>query len=132
MVLTVVLLTRAGDDDGRSEAPGADEPARRAAIVTRERPPARPAFSWSYDRLIDAIDGRAMRVEGETFRVDRALVGCNGEGAAVRSGGGAPRWGRFTCTQARSRDQLQQDVTFEVRVAGGRRIELGRARWGGR
>ncbi len=85
-------------------------------------------YGWSYDRLLQRIDGAPIAIAGTHYRVDREMVVCNGLGPAIRAGQ-QRRWRRFTCTQTILRPK-PTDITFRVRVVDERRFRIESARYG--
>lgn len=122
-VLAVLAAERTGDDVRRGPAAAKDAPTRRGAL-------AGPPAAWSsHEDVLARLEGRRIRLGGDTIPVNRDLVQCNGEGRPVPAGG-TPRWSRFTCTLSSSRDE--PDVTFDVDVLRPDRLLLHSARRGSR
>jgi hypothetical protein len=86
---------------------------------------------WPYGKLIRAIVGTTVRVEGRRYRVDGELVVCSGTGRPiVRSG--TPRWKHFLCTQTLVKGLRTSDITFAVHVTGRSSFVVTGARRGAR
>jgi hypothetical protein len=113
-VVAVVVIYR----EARSDAP-ASSPAPPAVTVQRTTTLALPRTNWSWpvERLMRAIDGARLRVDGRSVPVDSATALCSGRGSpVVRSG--VRRWRAFDCTYTTFKGGIDRDVEFRVAVVG--------------
>jgi hypothetical protein len=85
--------------------------------------------SWSYDYLMDRLDGATVTVARKRYRIDRAMVVCNGLGRPTVTGD-VRRWRRFTCTQTIFGNGTIRDITFGVKALGKLRFSVVYARYG--
>jgi hypothetical protein len=86
--------------------------------------------AWPYGIVIARIAGHYVTPRGHRIRVDRDLVICSGDGAAIRRGG-VRRWKHFTCTQTLfDRSGVDRDITFRVHVLDRTRFIITNVRYG--
>ena len=82
---------------------------------------------WSLAKVMRAIDGARLRVEGRAVRVQASTALCSGEGRARRQRGVAT-WRHFRCRYTTG-GGFGRDVEFRVHPLGARRFATSDARW---
>jgi hypothetical protein len=87
------------------------------------------ASSWSYEYLMDRLDGVTVAVARKRYSIDRTMVVCNGVGRPAIVAG-VRRWRRFTCTQTIFGNGRIRDITFGVKALGKLRFSVVYARYG--
>jgi hypothetical protein len=86
---------------------------------------------WPIAKVMRLIDGVRVRVGTRVIRIDTETTLCSGEGPSVRRSG-IRRWSRFKCTFTTfTRQGLDRDLEFQVRVTGARRFVIRDAHWVG-
>jgi hypothetical protein len=86
---------------------------------------------WPMAKVMRSIDGARVRVGTRVVRIDTETTLCAGEGRSVRRRG-IRRWSRFACTFTTfTRQGVDRDLDFQVRVVGRRRFVIYHARWVG-
>jgi hypothetical protein len=84
---------------------------------------------WPMAKLMRAIDDVRVRVGTRVVRIHRETTLCSGEGPSIRRRG-IRRWSRFACTYTTFTKQgVDRDVDFRVRVTGVRRFVISDAHW---
>jgi hypothetical protein len=91
-------------------------------------PPA-PAAYWPYEKLVAHLAGRSVALAHGTVHLQSALLECNGNGAALKTGT-TPRWSRYTCTQTIFQGGADHDVTFDVVISGPTQLTISSPRTG--
>jgi hypothetical protein len=106
VVLTILLLTLA--------APAAGATLR---------------WYWPMAKVMRLIDDTRIRVGTRAVRIHSETTLCSGERPSVRRQG-IRRWSRFSCTFTTfTRQGLDRDLDFRVRVVGRRRFVITDAHW---
>jgi hypothetical protein len=123
-VVAAVVIYRGARSDAPTSSPAA--PTVTAQRTTTPAPvhaetttPALPRTRWSWpvEKLMQAIDGTRLRVDGRSLAIDSATALCSGLGSpVVRSG--VRRWRAFDCTYTTFKGGIDRDVEFRVAVAG--------------
>jgi hypothetical protein len=84
---------------------------------------------WTLAKAMRMVDGTPVRVGGRVVRIRSETTLCAGEGASIRRGG-VRRWSRFACTFTTfTRQGLDRDLDFRIRVTGARRFTIVDAHW---
>ena len=86
---------------------------------------------WSMAKVMRAIDDVRVRVGTRVVRIHSETTLCSGEGPSIRRRG-IRMWGRFSCTYTTfTRQGVDRDLDFQVRVTGVRRFVIRDAHWVG-
>jgi len=86
---------------------------------------------WPMAKLMRAIDDVRVRVGSRVLRIHSESTLCSGEGASIRRAG-IRRWSRFSCTYSSFTKQgVDRDLDFRVRVTGAKRFVISDAHWVG-
>jgi hypothetical protein len=101
-VLMALAANACGDSpherhDARPPGGGSGRPTARPAA-----PPQRPAddrVAWTHAAVLRRLEGRRVRVGGQTVRTDAATLTCGGVGVPTTRVHGEPAWIRFRCVQ---------------------------------
>jgi hypothetical protein len=84
---------------------------------------------WLMATLMRSIDGSRVHVGTRVVRIDSETTLCSGEGTPIRRRG-TRRWSRFSCTYTTFTKQgVDRDLDFRVRVTGPRRFVIEDAHW---
>ena len=84
---------------------------------------------WPLAKAMRMIDGTRVRVAGRVVRIRSETTLCAGEGASIRRSG-VRRWSVFACTFTTfTRQGLDRDLDFRIRVTGVRRFTIVDAHW---
>ena len=84
---------------------------------------------WSISKVMRLIDDVRVRVGTRVVRIHRETTLCSGEGLSPRRAG-IRRWSRFACTYTTFTKQgVDRDLDFRVRVTGMRRFVITDAHW---
>jgi hypothetical protein len=84
---------------------------------------------WPYAKLVGRLAGRTIKAANAPVRLDPALVECNGEGTARRTGS-TSEWSRYTCTQTIFEGGADHDVTFDVVILSATQLTINAPRSG--
>jgi hypothetical protein len=107
----------------------------QATVTSSATPPnstaTQPAVGayWPYEKLIAHLAGRGVALGSGTVHLNPALLECNGNGAALKTGT-TPRWSRYTCTQTIFQGGADHDVTFDVVISGPTQLTISSPRTG--
>jgi hypothetical protein len=102
-----------------------------ALLLAAGAPAAVPASTayWPLAKAMRMLDGTRVRVGSRVVRIRSETTLCAGEGASIRRRG-VRRWSRFTCTYTTfTRQGLDRDLDFRIRVTGARRFTIVDAHW---
>jgi hypothetical protein len=84
---------------------------------------------WPMTKLMRKLDGARVHVGTRTLRVDKDTTLCAGRGPSIKRDG-VRRWRRFICTYTTFTKQgVDRDLDFRVRVLGTRRYAIYDAHW---
>ena len=84
---------------------------------------------WPVAKVMRAIDDVRVRVGTRVVRIHKETTLCSGEGPSIRRQG-IRRWSRFACTYTTFTKQgVDRDLDFGVRVLGVRRFAITDAHW---
>jgi hypothetical protein len=87
------------------------------------------ASYWPVSKLMRAIDGKPVSVEGRRVRVDAETTLCAGR-LAPRRVRGVRAWRSFACTYTTfTRKGVDRDLDFRVRTLDGKRFKITDAHW---
>jgi hypothetical protein len=86
---------------------------------------------WPMAKVMRAIDDVRVRVGTRVVRIHSETTLCSGEGPSIRRRG-IRRWSRFSCTYTTfTRQGVDRDLDFRVRVNGLKRFVISDAHWVG-
>jgi hypothetical protein len=86
---------------------------------------------WPTAKVMRVIDGVRVRVGTRVIRIHSETTLCSGEGPSVRRRG-IRMWNRFSCTFTTfTRQGVDRDLDFDVRVKGSTRFVISDAHWVG-
>jgi hypothetical protein len=86
---------------------------------------------WPTAKVLRMIDGVRVRVGTRVIRIHSETTLCSGEGPSVRRRG-IRMWSRFSCTFTTfTRQGLDRDLDFRVRVKSSTRFVISDAHWVG-
>jgi hypothetical protein len=86
---------------------------------------------WPMAKVMRAIDDVRVRVGTRVVRIHSETTLCSGEGPSIRRRG-TRRWSRFSCTYTTfTRQGVDRDLDFRVRVTGLKRFVISDAHWVG-
>jgi hypothetical protein len=86
---------------------------------------------WPTAKVLRVIDGVRVRVGTRVIRIQSETTLCSGEGPSVRRRG-IRMWSRFSCTFTTfTRQGLDRDLDFRVRVKSSTRFVISDAHWVG-
>jgi hypothetical protein len=86
-------------------------------------------FYWPMSKVMRAIDDVRVRVGTRVVRIHKETTLCSGLAPSIRRAG-IRRWSRFACTYTTFTKQgVDRDVDFRVRILGLRRFAITDAHW---
>ena len=86
---------------------------------------------WPMMKLMRRLDGARIHVGTQAVRVDKDTTLCAGRGPSIKRDG-VRRWRRFICTYTTFTKQgVDRDLDFQVRVLGSRHFAVSDAHWVG-
>ena len=127
-VVAAVVIYRGAHSDAptSSTAP----PAVTAQPTTTPLALPRTRSSWPVEKLMRAIDGARLRVDGRSVAIDSATALCSGRGSPVVRMG-VRRWRAFDCTYTTFKGGIDRDIEFRVAVAGPNHYSVLSSNWVG-